>query len=97
MTNYVPSYGTEGSADLAPLIAMLQEVQAADYVTKAQQLDHIQRLLLSVELNPSISPFIRLHGSLDLTMTVKEYADHMNWKPGREDLEPLFDLDTLSA
>jgi hypothetical protein len=91
------SYGTPSSADLNPLIAMLQEVEAACHITEAEQVAHIQRLLLSIELDPSPSRYIRLNGALDLTMTVREHMRAMNWKPGRDDLSPLFDLDTLNA
>jgi len=28
---------------------------------------------------------------------VREHMRAMNWKPGRDDLSPLFDLDTLNA
>jgi hypothetical protein len=84
------------SADLGPLIAMLQEVQSANHTWESEQVQHIQRQLLSVELDPSIGRYVRLNGSLDLMMTVRELMETIQWKPGRHDLQPLFDLETLS-
>jgi hypothetical protein len=50
-----------------------------------------------MELNPSPHDFRRVRYALDTIGVLARVFDYREWKAGREDLAPLFDLEELAA
>jgi hypothetical protein len=81
------------SSDFEPLIELLQNLQAANYRTRSEQLAHIERHLTAVEINPTPFDYVALKHAAGTASAISEMFDSHRWLPGRADLLPLFDLE----
>lgn len=84
------------SSDFEPLIRLLQDVQAANYRTRSEQLAHVEMHLTAVEINPTPFDYVALKHAAGTASAISEMFDSHQWLPGRADLLPLFDLETQS-
>jgi hypothetical protein len=80
--------------DFAPLISLLQQVQAASYRSGAEQLAHIERYLTMIEISPDPYKWVMMRDSLGTVSALAGMFEHHPWVSGRSDLEPLFELDS---
>lgn len=90
--------GPGTSIDFETLARVMEKLRA-DYLEGdiSDQVAAFEREVVAMELNPSSRDFYRVRYALDTIGVLARVFDYREWKAGREDLAPLFDLEELTA